>query len=263
MELWHFMHEVYESVDERAQELEPLDVDEFPSPESLKLEVGKWYRLHDVVCVYVDLKDSSKASFRKTKTGMAKIYEHVGTGLTKIFRNDNFKGEYVDLKGDGGFVLYTGKYSEVRAFIAAQTFKTYVYHHLRNVFDNIEIRFGIGISKGSLLVKRVGTRKWNYPVWAGRVVNHAALICKDVKQKFQLKTDVIGASQAVYAALDTGELRDYLVISCGCPHGRKEHLWREATPDDSAFPKYYYIEANWCETHGEEYINAVIGLINE
>jgi len=261
MKLWDFMKDVHESIEERTAGLEPIDIEYIPDEDALKLEVGKWYRIKDVVCVYLDLKDSTLASFQKTKEGMGKVYEHIGTGVARIFQNGNFKADFIDIKGDGGFAIYKGAYAEIKAFLAAETFKTYSFKYLRNKFHNMEIRFGIGISKGNLLVKKVGTKKWNYPVWAGKVVNHAAYICKEVKRKFNFERDVIGATQKVYDALNTPEFRDYLVLSCECSD--KTELWKKATPENSEFPEFYYLEANWCDKHGEDYINNVIELIKQ
>ena len=260
MDLWDFLKDVYSSVDVRTAGLEPIDIEYIPDEEKLKLEVGKWYRIRDLVCVYLDLKDSTLASLQKTKIGMAKVYEHIGTGITKVFQNKDFKADFIDIKGDGGFALYKGAYSEVKAFLAAETFKTYSNKYLRDKFPNIEIRFGIGISKGTLLVKKVGTRNWNYPVWSGRTINLAAYICKEVKSKFNFERDVLGATQEVFSALNTSGFKDYLVLSCEC-NGKKD-LWKRTSPSSSEFPDFYYLDANWCDNHGEEYINAVIELIN-
>jgi len=261
MKLWDFMKDIHESIEERTSNLKPVDIEYIPDKDDLKLEVGKWYRIKDVVCVYLDLKDSTRASFQKTKEGMAKVYEHIGTGITRIFQNENFKADFIDIKGDGGFALYKGNFAEIKAFLAAETFKTYSYKYLKNKFYNIEIKFGIGISKGNLLVKKVGTRSWNYPVWAGKVVNHAAYICKEVKEKFHFERDVIGVDQSIYNALNTPKFREYLVLSCECSN--KTNLWKKASPRNSEFSDFYYLKANWCNKHGEEYINAVLQLIKE
>ena len=263
MKLWDFMKNVYESIEERTANLEPIDIEYIPDENALKLEVGKWYRIKEVVCVYLDLKDSTRASFQKTKEGMAKIYEHIGTGITKIFQNENFKADFIDIKGDGGFALYKGNYAEIKAFLAAETFKTYSYKHLKKKFTNIEVKFGIGITKGNVLVKKVGVRNWNYPVWSGKPVNYSAYICKDLKKGFNFDKDLLGVDENIYRELYNHKFKDYLIMSCGCPTGKKSKLWREKSPSDSHYPKFYYLEANWCDKHGEEYINAVIELIKQ
>ncbi len=261
MKLWEFLKEVYSYAENRVKGIQPVDIEYIPDEDNIKLEVGKWYRIRNVVCVYVDLKDSTRVSFQKTKEGMAKVYEHIGTGIVKIFQHEDFKADYIDIKGDGGFALYKGDYAEVKSFLAAETFKTYVYKHLRNRFPNIEIRFGIGISKGNLLVKKVGIRRWNYPVWAGRVVNHAAYICKEVKRKFVFHNDIIGVTEEIYTVLNSDKFRQWLVLSCGCPNDKKVNLWKKTSPSDSVYPDFYYLEANWCDKHGEQYISKVIQLI--
>ena len=261
MELWKKLESVKNDIESRIETFKPIDLENIPDEEKLKLETGKWYRIKDVVCVYLDLKDSTKASFEETKEEMAKIYEYIGTSMTKIFSLAGIEADFIDLKGDGGFALFHSKYPEARAVVGAVTFKTYSYKYMKKKFPDIEIKFGIGISKGNLLVKKIGIRTWNFPVWAGKVVNYAAYLCKEVKGKFNFERDVIGMDQYIYTAIDNDKFRNWLVWSCGCPTGKKTLLWKQGIPSDNAYPTFHYLEANWCDTHGEEYINKVLEII--
>jgi hypothetical protein len=263
MELWEFLKDIKDEIEERIKSFEPIDIDYIPQPEDMKLEIGKWYRIKDVVCVYVDLKDSTKASFVKTKESMSKVYEYIGTSIVKVFSNSNFKSAFIDIKGDGGFALYKEPFAEVKALLAAVTFKTFAYKYMRNRFSNIQMKFGIGMAKGNLLVKKVGKRgnHRNFPVWAGKVVNHAAWICKDVKKSFDFECDVLGITEGIYRVIKREEFKEWLFLSCPCPNGKKTELWKEK--DLEGREKYFYLKVNWCDKHGEEYLNNVLEKLKE
>jgi len=262
MELWEFLKDIKDGIEERIKSFEPIDIDYIPQPEDMKLEIGKWYRIKDVVCVYVDLKDSTKASFVKTKESMSKVYEYIGTSIVKVFSNSNFKGVFIDIKGDGGFALYKEPFAEVKALLAAVTFKTFAYKYMRNRFSNIQMKFGIGMAKGNLLVKKVGKRgnHRNFPVWAGKVVNHAAWICKDVK-RFDFENDIIGTTEEVLNEIKKDEFKDWLYYSCEC--GNKTKLWNKEFLRNGNGEYYYYLQSNWCDKHGEEYLNNVLEKLKE
>ena len=263
MKLWNFLDELKE----KLNDLENIKTENYNTIEdavnNARLEKPTWNRVDNVVAVFADLKNSTQISNRKTKRVYAKFLEYTGYPFVKI--NDEFDSEFVDIKGDGGISLFSGKYAEVKAFLAAETFKTFQENYVREKFKNkygVNLSFGIGISKGDLLVKQIGQRGNNkFFVWAGNAINNAALISKDVK-RLSDKT-VIGIEESIYTVLNQEKFRNYLVISCGCPKSEKINLWKEHYVKDESNFKYYKIESDWCKIHGEQYINAVLEIINE
>ncbi|WP_029521070.1 adenylate/guanylate cyclase domain-containing protein [Persephonella sp. IF05-L8] len=263
MELWNFLDELKEKLDS----LEDIKTEDYNSIEdavnNARLEKPIWNRVNNVVAVFADLKNSTQISNRKTKRVYAKFLEYTGYPFVKI--NEKFDSKFIDIKGDGGLSLFSGRYAEIKAFLAAETFKTFQEKYVRGKFKskyNINLSFGIGISKGDLLVKRIGRRKEdnNFFVWAGNAVNNAALISKYVK--ISSNKTIIGVSKDIYHILNQEKFRDYLILSCECSN--KRNLWeREERFIGSNIDIFYKIESDWCKKHGEEYINTVLEIINE
>ena len=260
MELWNFLR----NINKKLSYLREIETDEYKSiEEAIKnayLEKPKWNRVNNVVTVFADLADSTNISNRKTKRVYAKFLEAVGYPFVKIF--NEFNAEFVDIKGDGGLALFSRKYAEIYAFLAAETFKTFQEEYAKKQLKNYNVSyyFGIGISKGDLLVKKVGERgNNNFFVWAGNAVNNAALISKDVKRVSKITS--IGVTIDIYDIFNQDKFRDYLIYSCGCPEDKKENLWKEFSIKGENNFRYKKIESNWCKTHGEDYLNKVLEII--
>ncbi len=227
-----------------------------------KLEVGKWQEVDNVVCVFSDLMNSTQISLDKQKKTVAKILENLIVPLQDIHRA--FGCEFIDIKGDGGIFLYSGEGAEVRSFLASVTANTFFMQEANNLESNYDIKFRVysGIHKGNILLKRVGARKDNFPVWAGDTVNIAALITKELKKNIKQEDFYIGVTKEIYTKFDTNELRKYLILSCGCNSESKTLLWYHRTFTGGKGRRYYYMHTNWCPSHGQSYLNSVLEIIS-
>ena len=130
---------------------------------------------------------------------------------------------------------------------------------LENTY-NIEFNVFSGIHKGSLLLKRVGSRTDSFPVWAGETVNLSALITKELKDMSTLTSNssYIGITQDIYNEISKRAYSDYLLKSCGCNSGGKNNLWKVQNIQNGNARKYYYMNTNWCDTHGQIYLDKVL-----
>ena len=225
-----------------------------------KLEVNKWQKVDNIVCVFSDLQKSTQISFDKQKKTVAKILESLIVPMQKI--HESFGSEFIDIKGDGGIILYSGENASTRAFLASVTCNTFFKKHICILENTYDIEFNVfsGIHQGSLLLKRVGSRTDNFPVWAGETVNMSALITKELKDMSTLtrNSSYIGVTQEIYSELSKTKYSDYLIKSCGCHGGHKNNLWKVQHIQNGKAKKYHYMNTNWCDTHGQEYLNKVL-----
>lgn len=223
-----------------------------------KLEVNEWQEVDNIVCVFSDLQNSTQISLDKNKTTIAKILENLIVPIQDIHRS--FDCEFIDIKGDGGIVLYSGKNASIRAFLASVTCNTFFSEFASKLEKDYNIKFNVysGIHKGSILLKRVGSRKDNFPVWAGDTVNISALITKELKNNTKISSSYIGVTDEVFKILSNSNVKDYLTISCGCNSSTKNTLWNAHTFKGRNGKKYHYMNTNWCSLHGQIYLDNVL-----
>ncbi|MCD4705511.1 hypothetical protein K8R61_00330, partial [bacterium] len=121
-----FIKEIQNILDEaqkrykEGEQIEPKD--QIPSGDDIPLEINKWLRIDDVVCVFIDMKNSTQLSAQKQDKFTASIYQYFTDTAVKIL--NNFDTSYIDVKGDGTFGLFE-KNKIYHAFCAAMTFKTF------------------------------------------------------------------------------------------------------------------------------------------
>lgn len=84
---------------------------------------SKWYRLHDVVVVFADLKNSTQLSVGKHPSTTAAIYQ-VATGNVVRILHD-LEADFIQTQGDGVFGLFWGEKRLERAICAGITVKTF------------------------------------------------------------------------------------------------------------------------------------------
>ena len=269
MELWNSLKQIFNEQKEKISPLEVTDFDHIPAENDMSLQSGKWYRIRDVVSLYIDMKGSTQLTNEKYIKTSAKIYEIFTGSLIKILKQEEFKASFIDIKGDGGFALWKEKFGSVKALLAAVTFKTFVEKYLdkfvKDSIDGWKIASKIGIVKGIVLVKRIGVRntkdkKYNWAVWAGKPVNISSKLSDLSEGNSVLVTD------NVYQDFSTPkELYKYLILSCDCG-GESKPLWNERTDFKEDFftdTKIWELKSKWCDVHGEEYINKVLEIIAE
>jgi class 3 adenylate cyclase len=230
-------------------------------PDNIPLEGNKWLYCKDVTCVYADMVGSTQLQIHQNPIVSAKVYQIFVKSLVLTF--NNYEAEYVDIKGDGAFAIFTGKTAPLIGLCAAVTFKTICSNVLRNKIPEFQIKTHIGIDHKSVLVKRIGMRgdKQN-EVWAGKPVNMAA------KLSSLSAPDSVLVSDRVFNVYNSDEYRDYVAMSCGCGSEDKKpkELWTQVDVSDKPFfdfTKAYRLGSEWCSTHGDEYCKQVLALANE
>lgn len=232
------------------------------------LEKSKWLGGNErFVCLAIDLDKSSKLSARKNPEAMAKLYEYFTQNIVEMLSLDSIGADYIDIKGDGVFGIYQEPKAIERAFIAGITFRTFFEKVIKERFSGIELTCKTALCADSLLVKKIGTRKYNNEVWAGRLVNNTYKLMKvsdKLKEGNSLhnQKSFLIASSNIYEYLDSKHY-EHAVISCGCntTDGRPTKLWETCdvtNEDDIVGNTAYYLESYWCDIHGDEYLNAIL-----
>lgn len=226
-------------------------------PSKIYADVPKWVRVEDVVTVFGDLRNSTGLNVDRWAESTARIYESATGGMVQTM--SAFKPAFIDIQGDGVFGIFTGDRRYERAMCAAITLRTFSEHILVPQLQSRlpkkppETGIKVGVAAGQILVKKVGVRGDNEPVWAGRPVNFAAK-CAQAAEEHQV--------------IITGKVHDkiknneYLTYSCGCPSGGSySYLWKAKTvatlPSDVG-SSYQLTSNGWCKEHGAEFCSAVL-----
>lgn len=233
-----------------------LDADGLPDA------VGEtWFRVPDVVAVFIDLQASTQFSVGKHPASTAAIYRAAMKNAVKILHE--FTADFLQVQGDGAFGLFWGEWAIERALCAGITAKTFSRDSLEKRLaarwpEAPETGFKVGVAQGSVLVKKIGTPRnpnEQEPIWAGKPVNYAA---KAAQQANRGELIITGT---VWLAI---EGNDYLTVSCG--HGVDGEglsvLWEDVeieklTHDtDDAAGKL--LKACWCAECGPSYVAAIL-----
>jgi class 3 adenylate cyclase len=238
--------------------VEVKDQERFPSKDEIYSQRRTWKRIRDVVAVVVDLKDSTRMSFRNHPQTSARVYEAATGNCARIV--ETFSPEFVDIQGDGLFALYHGEKAYERALCAGITLKTFSERHLvpeigrmpGSMSENVpDTGLKVGMASGVLAVKKVGVRGEAEPVWAGRPVNWASKCAGRANAHELIATDTV---------FRHFEGNDYVTHSCGCPNGSLSELWSEAVveklPEEAA--RCRVLRTSWCTHHGDEFCKAIL-----
>lgn len=239
--------------------------DKIPPDDDIPLETNKWFKIDDVVCVFIDMKNSTQLSAQRQDKFTASIYQYFTDTAVKIL--NHFGASYIDVKGDGAFGLFE-KNNIYHAFCAAMTFKTFSANILSSEIkleDNKIVSCHIGMDMKTVLVKRLGLRKVEgktskqNEVWAGKPVNMASKLAS-----LGNENELIVSERVFEVFLkDDSEL---VLKSCGCPNGEKKKLWNRVDLND---PKFDFSKAHkidtfgWCKKHGPEYCENILKLDKE
>ena len=147
-------------------------------PDTGPVHGGVWLQIPEVTAVFVDVKGSTGLNTRLGAETAAHAYNYFNRAMAVIL--DGFQARYVDVQGDGLFGLFSGRGSRFLAAACAITMKTQIEtvvaeHFRRDVRADWELRAGIGVDRGKLLVRQLGIRGTGMnEVWAGTPVNMAA-----------------------------------------------------------------------------------------
>ena len=228
---------------------------EFPS--KVYTDVPKWVRINDVVAVFGDLRNSTGLSVNHYAKSTAHIYEAATGGMVQAF--SAFVPDFIDIQGDGVFGIFAGARRYERAMCAAITLRTFSEHvlvpqlHGRLPQKPPQTGIKIGVAAGHVLVKKIGVRGANEPVWAGRPVNFAAKCAQAAEEHEVIITG------KVYEKIKSNE---YLSWTCGCPTGASySKIWHAKTvstlPADTG-TAYRMNARGWCDEHGAEFCTAIL-----
>ncbi|HDY7754401.1 TPA: hypothetical protein RQL25_004581 [Vibrio vulnificus] len=226
------------------------NVDSIPTEQS-----GKWLKIDNVVCVFVDMKNSTQLSASHHASSTGRVYTLFTGTAVRIFKE--LGASYIDIKGDGVFALFD--YDKVHhAFASAVTFKTFINDvFTQKVTNKTEVNTGvhIGIDQATLLVSKIGLRKsasrgdMHNEVWAGKAVNMAA------KLSSLSNSNEIHVSDRFYAKLKAQEAK----YSCSC--STPQLLWEEIDVSQDkrfSFKSAYVLKSAWCKKHGAEYLQRIL-----
>jgi class 3 adenylate cyclase len=235
-------------------------VEEIPDTKEIPIDdPGAWLKLKDLICVFVDMKGSTQLSAVKHDASTAGAYQLFTGTAVRLF--SAFECPYIDVRGDGVFGLFNRSQS-YRALAAAVTFKTFA----REVFapklqknTNIAIGAHIGIDRKTVLVRKVGLKRYDgrsdrqNEVWAGKPVNMAS------KLAAMGDVDKLLVSDRYYETIPDEHARK----SCGCPRGTKEDLWSKIDLSQDGkfdFSTAYRLDSVWCSMHGRAFCETLLGL---
>ena len=130
-------------------------------PDTGPVRGGVWLQIPEATAVFVDLKGSTGLNARFGPEAAAHAYNYFNRAMAVIL--NGFQARYVDVQGDGLFGLFSGKGSRFLAAACAITMKTQVETLIagrfrRDVSADWELRAGIGVDRGKLLVRQLGLR---------------------------------------------------------------------------------------------------------
>lgn len=272
MEQLQFLDSIEAIISEKISEFENTEID-IIAQDDIPLgdfKMNTWFKISDVICVFVDIRGSTKLSATAHDKSTASIYELFTGTAVKIFHE--FNASYIDVKGDGVFALFN-KNEIFLATAAAISFKTFVFEKfiplMKRKTPNLDIGVHMGIDQKTVLVKQVGLKdnpnrdSRKNEVWAGKPINMAAKLAS------RSRDDELWVSERFFNNLNDEEL---VIKSCGCSDnqesitGIKTDLWQEIDVSNDGnfdFDKAFILKSVWCKNHGKEWCENIINLDNK
>jgi len=236
------------------------DRTKIPDTKDIPIENPKhWLKIPDVICLFVDMKGSTKLSASNHDKSTAAAFQLFTRTAVRLF--DKFESPYIDIKGDGVMALFNHDES-YKAVVAAITFKTFakfVYTPTIQIKTGLEIKTHIGIDQKTVLVRKIGLKKIDgrtdrqNELWAGKPVNMASKLAS------LSNGDELMVSDRFFKNMKS----DLVLKSCGCPEGIIESLWEKVDlSQDNKFDFNYAFKckSHWCAEHGEEYCESILKL---
>ena len=233
---------------------------------------GLWWRIPNVTALFADLKGSTALNSSVPTEAAAVAYTYFGRAMTVVM--ERFSAGYIEMQGDGIFGLFGGQRSMFLAAACAITMRTQLERTVapkfkRDASVDRDLKVGIGIDRGTLLVRQLGLKAVEQnEVWAGMPVNAAAKLSSVAGPNQVVVSDRVfsGYEQSAKAR------QRALIWSCGCRGGSRgagfnagvgqtPKLWTQQTAAKNLgldFANVYRRESGWCETHGAEFCEALI-----
>lgn len=241
-------------------------------PKTGPVHGGVWVQVPEATAVFIDLKGSTGLNSRFGAETAAHAYNYFNRAMVVVL--NGFQARYVDVQGDGLFGLFSGKGSRFLAAACAITMKSQVETVIAERFRedasiDWQLRAGIGIDRGKLLVRQLGLRGTGMnEVWAGTPVNTAA------KLSGVAGPNEVAVSEKVFSDYQqSAKIRQRTQLwSCGCdgstrgggldlPAEQSDYLWQSTTvPGDLGldFDHVYRLRRSWCQVHGAEFCEALV-----
>ena len=240
-------------------------------PETGPVNKGVWNSIPNVTAVFADLNRSTAISASENPKDAAFDYTYFIRAMTVIL--DRFSAKYIDIQGDGIFGLFSGQNSQFLASACAVTMRTQMEKEIavrfrKDASDKRNLTAGIGIDRGTLLVRRLGLRgtKQN-EVWAGKPVNMAAKLSSLGNSNQILVSSRVFNQYGQFPQ----KRRQALLRSCGCkgrargkgldlPAKQATLLWStEKAPKGLGldFENFHRRKEPWCSYHGPEFCQMV------
>ena len=240
-------------------------------PEVGPVNRGVWHQIANVTAVFADLNRSTELSASDNPKDVAFAYTYFIRAMTVVL--DRFSAKYIDIQGDGIFGLFSGKNSQFLAAACAVTMRTEMERDVavrfrKDAAGKWNLTAGIGIDRGTLLVRRLGLRgaKLN-EVWAGKPVSTAAKLSSLARSNHILVSDRVFNQYSQFAR----ERRQAILRSCGCQGGVRgrgldlsaihaTQLWNIGKVPKSLgldFADFHRRREPWCNYHGPEFCQMV------
>jgi adenylate cyclase len=161
-------------------------------------------------CVlYIDMRKSTDLSFAHKPQTVAKLYSAFVRAMTRTARH--YGGHVRGIIGDRVMVLFDVANCFSNAVHCAIAMNTVAHHIINKHFRANEVRFGIGIDYGRMLVTKAGIRKrgseqGNYRnlVWLGRPANVASKLTDAANKPAERET--VQRVRVAYETLTVGAL---------------------------------------------------------
>ncbi len=237
---------------------------EIPDTVEIPIEdTSLWFKIPDVICVFVDMLGSTKLSAARHDKETAGAYQLFTNTAVKLFHE--MDAPYIDVRGDGVFCIFNSN-QVYRAFVSAVSFKTFANLEfgpkIRQI-SGVDVGCHIGIDQKTVLVKKIGLKRKNgrtdrqNEVWAGKPVNMASKLASLTKD------NELYVSDRYFNNLRDNRARN----SCGCNNlnNEKNYLWTEIDLTDNSifdFNTAFCLKSNWCLTHGTTYFDELLQLDN-
>lgn len=152
-------------------------------------------KLIETCVLYIDIRKSTELNLTHRRTTVAKLYSAFGRSMTKCARY--FGGHVRGIIGDRVMVVFDSQNCFKNAVETAVLMNSVSKYLIDKNFPHNEIKCGIGIDFGKMLITKVGairrgieTKNYQGLVWLGRPANVASKLtdlAHKSKEDFELK----------------------------------------------------------------------------
>jgi class 3 adenylate cyclase len=153
-------------------------------------------KMIETCVLYIDIRKSTELSNQHQATTLSKLYSAFTKSMVKASRQ--FGGHVRNIIGDRVMVIFDSDNCFTNAVNTAILLNTVAHHILNKHFKNNEVKCGIGIDYGKMLVTKVGTIKKNienqeykYLTWLGKPANIASKLTDNANKSIVKFEDYI------------------------------------------------------------------------